>query len=321
MTSTLPALRFDQTVPCAVAHRRALGEVFVADSMRADDGSVFLAVQVPRAHSVWFDRKALYHDTFSMAEAARQGSFVALHRHFDVPVGLPFTLQRFEFRIQDLASYRDNQKSPLEGIVRYEASGQIQPGAESGQLTFEGQLWIDSTLAMTMNADVIFLGKDDYEALRAYQRSRKPEAPPPPDPSDRLPPAAVGRRDARNVAIAEAVEPADEPRFRIVVDDSHPSYFDHEYDHLPGPLCVEAFRQSALVTATRAGLLESPVAAVTGCLTGFVSFAELDAVAECSAVPGPVAANGSVTVEVGLHQFDRQLAAGWIELTPYPQVT
>jgi hypothetical protein len=35
-------------------------------------------------------------------------------------------------------------------------------------------------------------------------------------------------------------------------------------------------------------------------------------------VPVPAAANGSVTVEVGLHQFDRQLAAGWVELTPYP---
>jgi hypothetical protein len=319
MTSTLPALRYDQTVPCAVAHRRALGEVFVADSMRADDGSVFLAVQVPRAHSLWFDRTVPFHDTFSMAEAARQGSFVALHRHFDVPVGLPFTLQRFEFRVEDLVSYRDNQHSPLEGIVRYQTSGQIQPGAESGQLTLEGQLWIDDSLAMSMNADVIFLGKDDYEALRAFQRTRIPAAPPPPDRADRLPPAAVGRLDQRNVVIADGAEPAGEPRFRLVVDDSHPSFFDHEYDHLPGPLAVEGFRQSALVAATRAGLLDSPVAAVTGCLTGFVNFAELDAVAECSAVPASAAANGSVTVEVGLHQFGRQLAAGWVELTPYPR--
>lgn len=317
MTSTMPALRYDQTVPCAVAHRRALGEVFVADSALAGDGSVFLAVQVPRAHSVWYDRTVPYHDTFSMAEAARQSSFVALHRHFDVPVGLPFTLQRFEFRIEDLPSYRDNEQSPLEGIVRYDSSGQIAPGGESGSLTFDGKLWIDSTLAMSMTADVIFLSKDDYEALRAFQRTRVPVGAPPPDLSLRLPPEAVGRRDRRNVVIAEPDRPTDEPRFRLVVDQRHPSYFDHRYDHLPGPMAVEGFRQAALVTATRAGLLDSPVAAVTGCLTSFISFAELDFVAEVSAVPGPLAANGSVIVEVGLHQFDRQLASGWIELTPY----
>src|SRR2546421_5590373 len=111
-----PQLAFEQTVPRTLAHRRALGEVFVADSAQVGDDEFLLALQVPRAHSLWFDRLVPYHDPFAMAEACRQGAFVVVHRYLRVPHGLPFSLQRVEFRVPDLESYRDGGETPLEAI-------------------------------------------------------------------------------------------------------------------------------------------------------------------------------------------------------------
>ena len=55
-------LSFEQTVPCRLAHRRCLGEVFVADTATAGPGEYLAAIQIPRAHTLWSDRVADYHD-------------------------------------------------------------------------------------------------------------------------------------------------------------------------------------------------------------------------------------------------------------------
>ncbi|MDA0566065.1 hypothetical protein LG943_17340 [Streptomonospora sp. S1-112] len=314
------ALSFEQTVPCSVAHRRALGEVFVADSAAGPDGDVFLALQLPRAHTLWFDRTTPFHDTFSVAEAARQGSFVALHRHLGVPVGLPFTLQRFEFAVADLECYRDSGTAPLEGILRYTVADRADRGTDFSEMRLRGEVTVGGRPAMTIDADVVFLARDDYAALRRFQLSRKPAGEPftPPPP---FPPELVGRLDRRNVVVGDSPVASEggEARFAFVVDRTHPSFFDHDYDHVPGPFIVEGFRQAALVTAVRTGAAASPLMAVTGCATRFTNFGEFDSLLECTADVGEVTAEGAVTVEVGLHQFGKRLAEGRVELTPLPE--
>ncbi|MFC4534996.1 AfsA-related hotdog domain-containing protein [Sphaerisporangium dianthi] len=307
-------LSFEQTMPRALAHRQAVGEVFVTDSAKGAEGEYLVAVQLPRAHSLWFDRKIAFHDPFSTAEAARQGSFVVLHRYFGVPVGLPFSLLRWQFRVEDLECYRDDEATPLQGVLRYRVDDKGKPGADLGDMTLYGELVIDGRTAMTLSGDVVFFDRDDYKALREFQLSRKPAAAagaPRPKPLD---PAQVGRTDPRNVVVGEPVE----HRFPYVIDTTHPSYFDHAYDHVPGPFIVEGFRQAALVTATRAGRLASPVAAVTGCATTFRSFGEFGSVLEASARVCERDEAGRVTVELALHQDGKQLAEASVELSPYP---
>ncbi len=320
-TQASSALRFDRTVPRQLAHRRALGEVFVADSVQAGEGEYLLAVQVPRAHSLWFDRRIHYHDPFSMVEAARQSAFVVVHRHLGVPVGLPFSLQRVEFRIDDLAAYRDDLQSPLEGVLRLHLSDPPKPDADLGSLSFEGELEIAGARAMTVSGGIVFLSENDYEALRAFQRRRKPldsgaaEA----HPVRALEPAQVGRFDERNVVIGDPREgAARELRFPLIVDRTHPAFFDHSFDHVPGPLLGEAFRQAALVAACRVGALGSPVAAVTACDAGFSDFGEFEAPIEISATVQPTREGGDVIVDMGVHQFGKQIALGTLELREYP---
>jgi hypothetical protein len=61
------------------------------------------------------------------------------------------------------------------------------------------------------------------------------------------------------------------------------------------------------------------VVAVTGCDAEFSAFGELDAPVECSAAVREADRDGDprVTVDLALHQFDKQIATGRVELSPY----
>jgi hypothetical protein len=311
-------LTFDRTVPRSIAHRQAVGEVFVTDSAEAGDREYVLAIQVPRAHSLWFDRPAGHHDTLSAMEAARQGTFVVVHRYLDIAVGVPFSLQRVRFDVVETGLFADDERSPLQGVVRYRLVGEKKSGTDVGSMSFTGTLMLDDEPAMEMSGDIVFMPDTDYDMLRAYQRARKPLSPdgPPPLPP-RLDPARVGRRDERNVVIGEPAAHGEELWFPLVPDRRHPAFFDHAYDHVPGPFAVEGFRQAALVAAVRSDALDEPVAAVTRCAVGFSDFAEFEGDIECSALVTGAGEDGRVSVTVGLHQFGDRLADGEIELSPY----
>lgn len=311
-------LSFTQTVPRELAHRRALGEVFIADSIEVGADEFLVAMQVPRAHSLWFDRRTAYHDTLATLEASRQAAFVIVHRHLGVPIGPPFTLHRIAFRVLDLEGYRDDEASPLDAMwhARVEDK-QVHDDILVG-MTLAGRLLVDGYPIATLEGDIAFVSRQDYEMVRAVQRARSERAGEP--NAQALHPALVGRFDERNVTIGDADAPAGEGgevHYPLAVNQRHPSFYDHPQDHVPGPLMLEAYRQAALLTAHRAGALRSPVAAVTACDATFDAFCEHDAPATCSASVGAVT-DERVSVSVGLHQFGKRIANGQVELTPYP---
>ena len=310
-------LCFEQTVPRSLVHRASLAEVYVADSLQSGDDEFTLAVQVPRAHCVWFDRRVPYHDPLATAEAARQGVYVVVHRHIGLPVGLTFSLQRLELRVEDLDGYRDGG-SPLQGILTLRIVEQTRSGGTLGSMTLEGDIAVDGDVLVRVGGDVVFFASDDFTALRAYQRRRNPpEGAPPPAVGPALDAAACGRLDRRNSVLGEPSADGD-ARFPLIIDQQHPSFFDHGYDHAPGPLIVEAYRQAAIVSAHRAGALASPVCALVGLSAVFKDFAELDALIEVSAVVDECGEDGTVGIDVALLQFDKQLSTGRVAVRPYP---
>lgn len=306
-------LSFEQTVPRRLAHRTNLGEVLIADSMCESDSEFLVAFQVPRAHLVWADRPPERHDTFAVAEAARQAAFVVLHRHLEIPVGLPFTMHRFDFEVERPELFADDHRNALEGVLHYRIVDWDKRSASQGDLKFSGVGVVGGQAALTFSGDVVFLPTEDYQALRAFQRRRRPAAtaviPVP------LPPALVGRTDRRNVVIGEpSRSTATGGRFPIVIDRTHPSFFDHEYDHVPGPLCIEAFRQAVIATAHRVGQLsDRSVTTVVAADATFDDFGELDAPLECSVELGDIFAD-QIRATVGLHQFDKSIAIGGLVL-------
>ncbi|AFU02443.1 AfsA-related hotdog domain-containing protein [Nocardia brasiliensis] len=304
-------LTFEQTVPRALAHRRALGEVFVTDTAQVGADEFLAAIQLPRAHSLWFDRTVDYHDPLSTVEAIRQAMLVVGQRYAQVPPDSPLSLQRLACCVEDLSAFRDDRRTPLEGIVRIR-SEQGRPGDYFVDTAFEATLTIDTALAMTVRGGGVVFTRDAYDGLRVVQRAER--AAPEPDSTGAgtpLAPGLVGRRDHRNVVLATTAPDAD---LVLIVDQSHPSFFDHPYDHVPGPLLLEAFRQAAILASADP---DTPVAVVAAEVE-FTGFAELDALVTCSTESGAGVALDGTEVVVGFHQCGKQIARGRIELSPYP---
>ncbi|TGB16676.1 AfsA-related hotdog domain-containing protein, partial [Streptomyces palmae] len=198
------SLDFEQTVPRAIAHRRQIGEVFVADSVQRGEDDFHLSFQVPRAHSLWSDHPAGHHDPFASAEAARQAIFVLLHRHLGVPVGLPFSLQRITFRVTEPAAYRVRDGWPLQGYLHYRVADRRNRGSDVVGMVLRGEMEIGGRPAMELTAELAFMSQQDYDVFRAFQRAQKPVATAARTPHSPLDAARVGRRDPGNVVIGEA---------------------------------------------------------------------------------------------------------------------
>lgn len=319
MTDSL-TLSFERTVPCALAHRRAIGEVFVADTAQAGPDEFLAAIQIPRAHSLWFDRCEDFHDPLSTVEAVRQAMIVLGHRYLGVTAGTPASLQRIDFTVEDLSAYRDGANAPLEGVVRVRLTPEANGYASVAESSFKGALTIGGALAMTLRGSAIQFPAEDYRQLRAHHQKVRPPA----DGDQRVErarPTLVGRRDPRNVVVgAGRVDfgPAIGPVIPLVVDQRHPSFFDHPYDHVPGPLLLEGCRQAAVVAAVDAGVLDSPVVALTACTMAFEGFAELGPVIGCAAAVFEDPDSCGARVEVTVYQFGCRIGQCSLELSPYP---
>ncbi|WP_326598968.1 AfsA-related hotdog domain-containing protein [Streptomyces sp. NBC_01803] len=313
-------LGFEQTVPRALAHRRQIGEVFVADSAQVGADDFYLSFEIPRAHSLWSDQHPAFHDPFASAEAARQAIFVFLHRHVGIEVGLPFSLQRISFRVEDPEAYRNDGRTAMRGHLHYRIAERAHRGADVTGMTLRGAMEIGGRRAMTLTAHLAFMSKADYDVFRAFQRAQKPIAAARLTTARRLVPELVGRAIPRNVVIGVPETATGDGPFLLAADTAHPAFFDHEYDHIPGPLMAEAMRQTAVAAAHTAGVLPTPHALIVGCEAAFLDFAEFEADLVCEAKVGRTAdVDGRLPVEVALRQFGKQVVEGRVELLPDPQ--
>ncbi|MFD8939806.1 AfsA-related hotdog domain-containing protein [Streptomyces sp. NPDC059578] len=315
-------LGFDRTVPRATAHRRQVGEVFVTDSAQVGPDDFHLAFEVLRAHSLWSDRGgSAYHDPLASAEAARQGIFVLLHRHVGIPVELPFSLQCIALRVEDPAAYLNDRRTALRGTIHFRVTERTGRGAEVTALSLHGTVRVAERRAMTLTTDLVFMSQEDYDVFRSFQRAQKPVASAVRTPAGPLPPAAVGRELPANVVIGAAHgEVGEERRLVLTADTTHPAFFDHDYDHVPGPLMVEGMRQAALHAV--GGDPTAPGAArphlAVGCEAAFLDFVEFEADVDYRTSVGPTTTDGRTPVDVVIRQFDRDVVTGRIELLPDP---
>ncbi|MFI8491240.1 AfsA-related hotdog domain-containing protein [Streptomyces rubrogriseus] len=302
-TDPLPALSFDRPVPPAQVNRRSAREVFVTDHTRLGPDEFALAVLVPHDHPLWSDQAAGRHDPAFVIEAFRQAFVVVRHEYLGVAKGTPSAVQRLTLAVTEPDAFRAEGTEPLRGVVK------VRVSRGSGTFDMDGDFLVGATRAATLSFAGVLFPTESYRELRDYQRSRRAAGGAEAPAAGPIDPALVGRRDRRNVVIAPAVAPH---RYPVVVDRSHPSFFDRAYDHLPASLLIEAMRQSALRGAAEAGLPTDATALVRVVLE-FGIFAETDVPATCAvSVTGRP---GTVAVSVGVDQADVRVAGGTLELT------
>ncbi len=315
-------LRWERSISRTLVHRRALAEVWIADTAQTGVDEFLIATQLPRAHTLWSDRGNAYHDPLITVEIARQACLALPHLYYQVPQDWHFISRRITLRVLDLAAYKDNDESPPEGIMRTRFTDRFERDGTLAGMSMEAELAIEGSPAAAIRGDLAFFPREDYAQLRAHVRGRKPIG------SARmrivhhpLDPERVGRRIPANVLIEDSLAPGGAPgesRFLAVIDPTHPCHFDHPQDHVPGAMIMEIYRQAAVASATRDGSAPAQRAVFTGCDVELSDFAELDAPLECSARVIARSDDGRTQLALQLEQLDAQIGAARVELTFVP---
>lgn len=235
----------------------------------------------PRTH--WLD-------VLLLIEACRQTALSAAHEFEGLSSDIAFFFNSIDLEITDLESLAGVGGELTIGTVFQQLRLRGDGSPKQIEYTQQGSDGSDRPVLRTSMA-VQGVPKGRYRELRAYQRNGS--APPTTeglrsDPARRAglsAPEQVARKLATHVVLADVRAEAGGVTAALAPDFANASLFDHDYDHYPAMVLIEAGRQLALHgTGRPAGHVVTAVRAT------FAHFAELDRetriVAEQPAVSG-----------------------------------
>ncbi|MFF9345218.1 MULTISPECIES: ScbA/BarX family gamma-butyrolactone biosynthesis protein [unclassified Streptomyces] len=253
-----------------MVHKAASSEVLLTDAVRIAPGRFRLAVERPRGHVLYHPVPAGRSDPSFFMEALRQAAIYLTHEFYGIPLDHPFVFDGIELDVRA----PDGAGSTSGLLVLDVTVSEGRPRSASRTvLSLHGRI-TDGTV-------VYAEGGVSWKTLapRLYRRLRTPSSRTP----ERvrhvvgrpLHPARVGRTRPADVLLSEDLTMAsmfsDTRLWWLRVDTSHPVFFDHPSDHVPGVLLLEAFRQASRAAAGPGTW------AMARTVTDFASYCELDA--------------------------------------------
>jgi 2-oxo-3-(phosphooxy)propyl 3-oxoalkanoate synthase len=268
----------DAHVSRTLVHKAADREVLLSAAQPLAEDRFAVWVRWPHDHLLHGRGADGARDSLIVVETMRQAGIYLSHRFHDVPMDHAFVLHSFEFQlsapIRDLGNGAD---------VVLDITVQREPGRPD-------------RFRLTSDADILVGGRSvgraamrwDALAPRQYAVVRHrcagvaslADFTAPPVAASPPAPAAVGRDRSDAVVLADC--PEQSGGWRLLLDTGHPALFDHESDHVPGMVIVEAFRQAVLVEAAK----DTPEGwGIRAMHTTFASFGELDQPVTVSAEP------------------------------------
>lgn len=240
-------LSFESTVPRAIVHRHAVSEVFLTDSARRSDTEFLVAAHLPTTHGVFGDHAwPGSADPLYFVEVSRQACVLLAHRYFGVPRGFGFVFRRSTMAVLDAGALRLGAE-PARVVLAVRVPDVRYRAGTVDLMELSIVASVDGREAIRFGGVQLMLPRETFAQLRATgmaQLVAEPARPAGPPPA----PAAVGRTDPRNVVLSPTGDDHE-----LVVDRTHPVFFDHPQDHAPGLLLVEAFQQAAFAALYRPG--------------------------------------------------------------------
>ncbi|MFD6886272.1 AfsA-related hotdog domain-containing protein [Streptomyces sp. NPDC059957] len=323
MTETAPAdfeaepalhIRFAHTVDRHLVHRTAVAEVFVTDARQVAESAYLAGAQTPLSHGYYNDhvQSPAVTDVLLVLEASRQAAVCAAHTFLDIPMDTSFMVNEVSVQLTDPEPLRlGDTPGELRLLTEYPSvrmkSDRVRKVSVSQQLTFN-----DRPVGVA-SMQVSAMTKDEYAALRAYQRggvAPSTREVPVPDRFRAIAPEQVGRASRANVVLGSPAFVDGLLTAHLVPDFGNRSLFDHEYDHYPAMTLLEGARQLGMLAAYWRGRgLERTH--VLGVEAAFLAFAELDApVVLSSRMP----AAGTDVLDVVFEQSGRTVATATVRL-------
>ncbi|WP_245663326.1 ScbA/BarX family gamma-butyrolactone biosynthesis protein [Nocardia inohanensis] len=270
-----------RTIPRALAHRCAVAEVFVTSLDTIGTDAFVVGAQLPRMHGHYGDHAGALgtrHDLVGVMEAARQASIAVTHEFYDVPTDRAFLVRTFNCTGADTSSWEVGT-APADLVMQVRALRKHRRGEELQGLDLVLDISSGGQPMGTVDGSFSWVAPAQWAAIRGGFRKRLGlgEFRGAGEIGERADAAAVGRENPRNVVIGPPVEADGRIRAAVVADTTHPILFDHQLDHVPGNLLIEAARQTAL-----SAMRPEPRRLISVTST-FEHFVELDRPAECVA--------------------------------------
>ncbi|MFI1654122.1 ScbA/BarX family gamma-butyrolactone biosynthesis protein [Streptomyces sp. NPDC020472] len=249
-------LSFDRAISRRFVHRASVTEVFLTDAVVAGADRFLVGAQLPRNHALYRPETTGQCDFMLLVETVRQAGIFLSHRYHDVPLGHHFIFKALSLRIGDPAALRVGC-GPLAVVLDVKV---VTPAGGRNPRRFDARfdmvIEVGGRECARASAGVVVIDGVRYGRLR--QRGRDAETAPV-EPATSAYGTAAGAVDDRYVlrsvpAAEERNRPAGAREWRLHVDPTHPGYFEHPSDHVPGMLLLEAFRQAARETTGGAAL-------------------------------------------------------------------
>ncbi|MEV0294035.1 ScbA/BarX family gamma-butyrolactone biosynthesis protein [Nocardia sp. NPDC050710] len=270
-----------RTISRVLAHRCAVAEVFVTslDTVAADEFVV--GAQLPRMHAYYGDHVGalgLRHDPLLVMEAARQAAIALTHEFYGVPADMAFIVRTFNGTGSDTEAWEIGTV-PADLVMNVRVPRKHRRGESLHGLDMVLEIACGGSPMLTVDGSFSWTTPGRWAALRTGFRDslglgpfRGASA-----LGERADAAMVGRENWRNVVIGTPDVDGHSARAAVVADLAHPFLFDHQLDHVPGSLLIEAARQTALSMV----LPELPRLVCVA--SAFDQFVELDSPVECRA--------------------------------------
>ncbi|MFE9769602.1 ScbA/BarX family gamma-butyrolactone biosynthesis protein [Streptomyces sp. NPDC005808] len=299
---------FTTTVPRQYVHRAAVSEVLLTGWEPAVDGAAVqpdafvIRAQWPRGHSL-FSQAGGYQDPMLLVESVRQIGALLSHAEFDVPFGHHFLMWDMSFAITEELLVAG--PAPTEVELHTVCSDMVRRGKNLSSMRYAVTVVVDGVALGTAAAAFRCTSPAVHKRLRGERPPIAKRA-----LGEPIAPAAVGRTDAAHVVLSATGADPRAYRWELRVDTGHAIFFDHEVDHVPGMLLLEAARQAAQAST---GLPYTLVVAVD---STFHRYAELDAPCWIEAHPGLPDASGDIRVKIRGTQAEESVFTAVVVLRP-----
>jgi hypothetical protein len=309
-----PVMSFTSTVARALVHKQAADEVLLTDSAR-DEDLFWVAAKFPSSHGLYGDRAdRTRHDFIALLEMVRQAGYLVPHRYLGVPLDYRFVLRDIDLHLADGFSAMPRKDAGSDVVMAVAATDRVYRNDVLSRWRSNVTVGMDGEVVADGVLTGMAMPDPAYQRLRSLGRRDLPAGPelgrP---PSERWSPLHVGRGADSNVVITPLRDLGEgRVRAELVVDSGHPTFFDHELDHVPGMLLMEAAGQTAIAGTASCHGIDPRELHLVAVSSTFESFAELDLPLTCDATIGPLAGRSpgaSVEAKVQLHHAGRSVGA------------
>jgi len=279
-TALVSKLSFEQTIARSLVHRAAINEVFLTDSAEIGKRQWAVAAMLPRSHMLFNDGgNPNYLDPLAIMEVARQVTEYVAHRYARVPQDHFLIFRGMNVAFTDPDVLRPGpEPARVVVIVNARTSERLNKRPVT--------IMVDGRECAVLGGKWFPLPRRVFASARERARRKQfanEQSLPQTDKSETLAePSRVGRFNPRNVLLANAAaDGSDAMVFDLVIDQSHPVFFDHPVDHVPGMVILEAARQAAVAALGEHRHAAPNRTLIVNCRVNFDTFCELDLPTRC----------------------------------------